>query len=167
MQGFCVYRQIAHTFNHKFQIDKASTDDLEKVCSWLNPDGRTEDRRPNPNVTNFVAKRKSRVIGFVQLVRHPPEHHPYIGYWLFSLSVRLRYRGLGIGEALSQAVIEKAREKGAEELLLLIHDDNKPAVHLYHKLGFEKKSIPALDSKLEEEYHITGRRRLVMGVSLR
>jgi len=158
---------MARTFNLGFQIDEAGPEDVEYVYAWLNPNGRSEHQQSNPNVTNFVAKRKSRVIGFVQLVRHPPEHHPYIGYWLFSLSVRLRYRGLGIGEALSRAVIEKAREKGAEELLLLIHDDNKPAVHLYHKLGFEKKSIPALDSKLEEEYHITGRRRLVMGVSLR
>jgi len=149
----------------EFQVGEASPEDLDHVRLWFNPGRLSEHQIPNPNATNFVAKRKSRIIGFVQLVYHPPEHHPYVGYWLFSLDVRSRWRGFGIGEALSQALVERAEAKGASEVLLLVHNDNKPAIGLYRKLGFRERAIPALDSKLEEEYRTSGRRRIIMSVT--
>ncbi|HOL18373.1 MAG TPA: GNAT family N-acetyltransferase, partial [Bacillota bacterium] len=72
------------------------------------------------------------------------------------------YRGLGAGEKLTKRVIEEAQKRGAAELLLLVNEDNRPAIRLYQKLGFVRAVLPALEPVLEAEKKRTGRRRIVM-----
>jgi len=107
--------------------------------------------------------RSRRVTGFVELVRHPPEHAPYIGHWLFSLNVLDPWcRGLGIGEALARHVVGCARREGARELWLVVGEANGPAIALYRKLGFERAAVVGLEELLEEEARTTGKRRITM-----
>ncbi len=88
------------------------------------------------------------------------------GLWLFSLGVRLKYRRLGIGELLSRRVVQVARERGAPELYLLVFEDNRPAVRLYHKLGFKQRTVSTMEEMLKREKQTYGRRRVVMVTSL-
>jgi ribosomal protein S18 acetylase RimI-like enzyme len=123
---------------------------------WTRPAPR------NPNVTEYVARVGGDLAGFVELVRHPPEHFPYVGHWLFSLHVWTRFRGLGIGALLTRQVMEQAQRKGARELLLVVFADNAPAIHLYRKLGFVPIAAPAFDEQFARE----PRPRIVMCVNL-
>ena len=143
-------------------IADACGQELELMETRLNPGAWLPRARRNPNVTPYVAKLGVRLAGFVELVRHPPEHAPYVGYWLFSLHVRERYRGLSLGEQLSRRVMEQARAEGARELLLLVAEDNHPAINLYLKLGFVRAEMPALEARLQAEKTQTGRRRIAM-----
>lgn len=56
---------------------------------------------------------------------------------LTKMGVRESARGLKAGEFLLAAVIQRARELGADPLYLLTNKACAPAIHLYEKLGFE------------------------------
>jgi ribosomal protein S18 acetylase RimI-like enzyme len=144
-------------------LREATRADQIAVQHWLNPDRASpNDLEVDLNVTNWVVTCFRQITGFVQLVRQPPGISPYPGYWLFSLNVNARWRGLGIGETLCQAVIERSRLEGAQTLDLLVFEDNIRAIQLYGKLGFEKYTIPDLEKQLESERDSAGRRRMMM-----
>lgn len=149
-QGLPVYRKIASALCRGIVIKEADEKDVRRFHSRFNPRHR-QLISSDPNVANFVAKRREEVIGFIQLVRRLEKDYPYTGYWLHSLAVRLLYRGMGIGEGLVQGVIEKAQGEGVKELSLLVRKDNYGAIRLYQKIGFKIKVIPALEERLKKE----------------
>ena len=57
-------------------------------------------------------------------------------YELAKMAVSPRLQGLGIGWALGQAVVAKARQLGARRIELVSNSQLIPALHLYKKLGF-------------------------------
>lgn len=172
--GYCLrkiqtvpfYRKIVRLFICGIEVKEADEQEIKEFYRLSNPTAKIQ-RSPNPNVTNFVAKKGEKVVGVVHLVRHCQDSNPYFGYWLFSLRVRTFYRGMGVGTALTQAVIEKARSENAKELYLLVHKDNYRAVGLYQKLGFRNIVIPRLEESLEKEKLVSGRRRVVMARELK
>ncbi len=162
LQALPLYRALGKRFAPSIEIAEASADNLETVHQHFNPYEPYCAQPPNPNVTNWVAKRAARIVGFVQLVRHPEAHFPWVGHWLFMAEVWGRYRGLGIGEMLTRCVIAQAAAESAPELLLVVFEDNARAVSLYCKLGFEQVTLPALESLLIAEQQQFGRRPIVM-----
>jgi signal peptidase len=166
LQGMPVYRRAAVLFRPSIEIGEAVEEDVRKVHAWLNPNQPELPTSPDISCTCFVAKRDSRVVGSVELVRRPEKYHPYDGYWLSSLRVRTAYRGMGIGEELSRSVMAKGREERAEVLSLMVSEDNHQAIKLYQKLGFQLKVIPTLEELFEKERHTLGYRNVIMYVSL-
>ncbi len=166
MQSAALYRRVAGDLAPRYSIFEADGEDMEKVHEIWNSGGRPNSYKPNPLVKNYVAKIDSEIVGFVQLVTHPKEHYPFVGHWLFSLMVRVKARGMGIGESLCRQVIDRAKADGLKELFLLVYEDNPPAINLYLKLGFERTRLPALQAQLDDELKKTGRRRVVMRRSL-
>ena len=163
MQSLPLYRRIGQRVAPGTTVREATAPDKLAVHRWLNRIGDpTPALQGKPNVTEWVAEYRSQLAGFVQLVRHPPEHYPYVGNWLFALHVKSICRGLGIGQALSEAVIERSRAEGAPTLDLLVYEDNLRAIDLYRKLGFEMYSNPDLEAQLEPERASSGRRRVAM-----
>lgn len=76
---------------------------------------------------------------------------------------RLAFRRLGIGEKLTEMVgCKYAFQEGAREIRVLVFEDNKPAVNLYQKMGFQRTSLPYLDKKLHFKKKKTGRHRIIM-----
>jgi len=129
----------------------------------LNPGHPPAPSAPNPLVTNLIATWHGHILGFVQVVRHPPSHAPYVGHWLFSLTIlHPLFKGLGIGERLCHAILNLASEEGAEEVFLLVNTGNKPAIALYQKLGFSHTSLTGLEERLVQEAETTGKRRITM-----
>lgn len=57
---------------------------------------------------------------------------------LAKMAVSDEAKGKGIGSLLGNAVIQKAKEEGAKKLYLESNTILKPAINLYHKLGFKK-----------------------------
>jgi signal peptidase I len=162
IQGTAFYREIAGKLGPEYSISEADGQDMAKVHEIWSSGCKHNSYKPDPLVRNYVAKIGTDIVGFVQLVTHPAEHYPYVGHWIFGLMVRVKVRGMGIGEALCRQVIDRARADGIRELFLLVYDDNPPAINLYCKLGFERTGLPALQSQLDEEFENTGRRRVVM-----
>jgi GNAT superfamily N-acetyltransferase len=124
---------------------------------------------PHPasqKVVRWVAVAGGRVAGFVELVIRGAGSGPWAGAWLHSLMVWTPYRGLGVGEALTRAVLERARREGAEYVLLAVYADNGPALGLYRKLGFAPATLPELVPLLAKEAAETGRRRVTLRATL-
>lgn len=163
LQSHAVCRAAGRSMVRGVTVTGASPSDLADVRSRLNPGASHPPSPPDPAVTNLVAVRHGKIIGFVQLVRHPPSHAPYIGHWLFSLYVlHPVYRGIGVGETLTRALLDIAQKEGAPEVHLVVNETNRPAISLYQKLGFLRTILPGLEERLEEEARRQGTRRITM-----
>jgi ribosomal protein S18 acetylase RimI-like enzyme len=162
VQGFKSFRRIARRLRPGVEVIEAGANDLALMDGFFHLDMKRTPEHNDPDVTVFIARGGAKTIGSVRMGRHPETDFPWSGFWLFSMIVRSRYRGFGIGEMLTRRVIKQALEEGAPELSLLVFSDNLPAVSLYRKMGFERVLSPELEARLEEEEKHTGRRRVVM-----
>ena len=66
--------------------------------------------------------------------------------WLEDLFVLDEARGQGLGGALVQAGLERARERGCRRIELDTNEEN-PALQLYQRLGFSPRSKGSGDSR--------------------
>jgi ribosomal protein S18 acetylase RimI-like enzyme len=57
--------------------------------------------------------------------------------WLEDLFVEERVRGSGLGRALVEATLERARERGCRRVQLDVNTENAAALALYRSLGFD------------------------------
>ncbi len=87
----------------------------------------------------FLAKRKDRIIGSVYLSLR--EESGKKEWWVYSLGVPLKFRGLGIARELMLELINFAKKKEINKLLLTVFPDKNPAIKLYEELGFVHKGI--------------------------
>lgn len=63
-------------------------------------------------------------------------------YELAKMAVSSKAQGKHIGWLLGQAILRKAKEKGAKTVYLESNTILKPAINLYHKLGFQRVTGP-------------------------
>jgi ribosomal-protein-alanine N-acetyltransferase len=56
---------------------------------------------------------------------------------VMTLAVAPRAQGRGLGRTLLEELVDRARRRGAEYLMLEVRDDNLPARRLYERAGFE------------------------------
>ena len=59
---------------------------------------------------------------------------------LSSVFIEPEFQKKGVASNLLSAVIEHSK-KHVEQILLTVAEDNKPAIHLYRKFGFETYGI--------------------------
>lgn len=59
----------------------------------------------------------------------------------FGISVFKQYHNIGVGTALMDTVIKKAKELKLHKIELEVRNDNPNAIHLYEKLGFFTEGI--------------------------
>lgn len=81
----------------------------------------------------LIALYKGEPVGTIALIRMDDEM-----FELAKMAVSPKAKGKGIGLLLGNAAIEKARETGAKKIYLESNTALKPAINLYHKLGFKK-----------------------------
>ena len=92
--------------------------------------------------TILVALYKNEPVGVCALCKMD---HPLYDYELAKLAVSPVVQGKGIGVLLCEAVVNKAIELGGKRIFIESNTRLKPAIHIYHKLGFKELS----------EYHTT------------
>ncbi|HEY8931048.1 MAG TPA: GNAT family N-acetyltransferase [Mucilaginibacter sp.] len=85
----------------------------------------------------FMAIYQGRPVGTCAIVKMNEEQ-----FELAKMGVSPDAKGKGIGYLLGMACVEKARELGAKKLYLESNTLLKPAISLYHKLGFKKITGP-------------------------
>jgi len=111
---------------------------------WIHKYFKVEDSdrksldHPQENIINpgghiFMAELNGEVVGTCALIKMDDKR-----YELAKMGVSPKAQGLGIGRLLGQAIIQKARELGAEVLYLESNTVLVPAINLYYKLGFKK-----------------------------
>jgi ribosomal protein S18 acetylase RimI-like enzyme len=62
--------------------------------------------------------------------------------WLEDVYVRDSARGTGLGKALTQAAIDRARARGCKRIELDVNEQNTRALGLYTSLGFQVEPKP-------------------------
>ncbi|MEJ5144286.1 MULTISPECIES: GNAT family N-acetyltransferase [Sphingobacterium] len=77
----------------------------------------------------------NKPVGVCALIKMHQEDYDYE---MAKMAVSPSAQGKNIGFLLGQAVLKKAKELGAQNLYLESNTILKPAINLYHKLGFKK-----------------------------
>ena len=62
--------------------------------------------------------------------------------WLEDLYVRDSARGSGLGRALTEACVERARARGCRRIELDVNEQNATAIALYQRCGFSTEPKP-------------------------
>ena len=83
----------------------------------------------------LVALYDDEPIGVCALIKM---EDPDYEFELAKMAVSPRAQGKNVGWLLGQAIIKKAAEAGAKKIYLESNTILKPAINLYHKLGFQK-----------------------------
>lgn len=83
----------------------------------------------------FVALYKNEPVGVCALIKM---NDPDYDYELAKMAVSPRAQGKSIGWLLGQHALEQAKALGASKVYLESNTLLKPAINLYHKLGFSK-----------------------------
>lgn len=87
----------------------------------------------------FIALRDQEPVGTCALCKSDDPHYDYE---LAKLAVSPYTQGRGIGRRLCLAALDRAKSAGAERIFLESNRLLRPAVNLYHKLGFRELEIP-------------------------
>ncbi len=68
---------------------------------------------------------------------------------LISMWVAPEARGLGVGDALVEAVARWGTEVGARSVALMVKVDNDPAIGLYKRHGYRRTDTPEQEGEIE------------------
>jgi RimJ/RimL family protein N-acetyltransferase len=80
-----------------------------------------------------VAVADGRVVGMIHVAASPH------GFGEFGMLVDRAWRGRGVGSALVQAAVDRARRQGLHKLCLEVFTHNTAAIALYRKCGFAEE----------------------------
>jgi ribosomal-protein-alanine N-acetyltransferase len=82
-----------------------------------------------------VAESGGEVVGYAGLfaTRHTAD--------VQTLAVAARQQGVGVGAVLLTALLDEARRREAQEVLLEVRADNEAATRLYTRFGFERIGV--------------------------
>jgi ribosomal protein S18 acetylase RimI-like enzyme len=86
----------------------------------------------------FFARLDGEIVGTCGLVKNPDNT-----FELVKMGVDENAQGKKVGYRLAEAAIAKAQEEGADQVVLYSATLLKPAIGLYHKLGFQE--VPLAD----------------------
>lgn len=98
-------------------------------------------------VTLYVARHDGAVVGTLTLVIFPIP----TGWraWIEDVVVDGESRGLGVGENLTMAAVDGARERGVRTIDLTSRPSREAANTMYQKLGFQLRDTNAYRLSLE------------------
>ncbi len=101
------------------------------------------------NHPQFVAILEGRVIGWCDIL---PKRRPVFSHsGILGMGIVSEFRGKGIGTSLIEATLKKAWEQNLVRIELTVFTDNKPAIHLYEKIGF------CVEGELRDDIFVDGR----------
>ena len=89
----------------------------------------------NENSSYIIGKINNEIIGFagLKIIFEQAD--------IMNIVIKKTYRNQGIGTLLLENLILLAKDLNISTLFLEVNEQNKPAIHLYEKLGFERLGI--------------------------
>ncbi len=92
----------------------------------------------NPAIAMYwvVETDQGEVVASASVVKEWSDWNANYYWWIQSLYVIPDHRGRGLPDILIEAVAFKAREQGAAELRLYVHEHNSRAIKAYCRCGF-------------------------------
>ncbi|MBI0423905.1 MULTISPECIES: GNAT family N-acetyltransferase [Acinetobacter] len=102
------------------------------------------------NSTIFGAYYKDEIIGLAVLTQESGIKDSHKAF-LTSVFIEPEFHQKGVARRLISEVIEFSK-KHVEQILLTVTNDNKPAIHLYKKLGFQIYGVDEKALKDNDEY---------------
>ncbi len=108
----------------------------------------------NGNRVTYVYQVKSKFYGEISIVFDMKDFDytiPNERIYISRLIVKKEYRGMGIGSALVDYIIDLCKSMGYNELSIGVNKDNEEALNLYRKKGFTKVVFDGADE--DGEYY--------------
>lgn len=102
------------------------------------------------NSTVFGVYHKNEIIGLATLTQEIGAKFSHKAH-LSSVFIEPEFQQKGIASKLLNAII-KYSKKHVEQILLTVADDNKSAIHLYEKFGFQTYGIEQKALKDNDKY---------------
>jgi RimJ/RimL family protein N-acetyltransferase len=99
----------------------------------------------------FVALSNDAVVGWCDILPIERQSTRHVG--VVGLGVLGSFRGKGIGPALLRAAIEKAFAGGLTRIELDVREDNKAAIALYERLGFQREGLKRNGVRVDGVYY--------------
>ena len=116
---------------------------LEKLRAFVL--GNLKENRPH-----YIALIEEQVVGWCDISSLNRPVYAHSGS--LGMGVIMEYRGHGIGEALIRAALAHAKSTGLSRVELTVHEENKPAIALYEKMGFTVEGLKRNAVKIDNEY---------------
>lgn len=110
---------------------------LEKSCFYDNwsRDSIASELLDNRQTECYVLEEGGRLLGYYFAWHIAGESS------LNNIAVEEAERGKGYGKLLMEHFLGRAEEKGSEDLYLEVSTENRPAIALYQKYGFERVGL--------------------------
>lgn len=86
----------------------------------------------------FIAERSGEVVGTAAVAPHGMREVE-----LLKVTVAEEARGCGLGRRLVEVCIARAREMGADTVMLVSSTRLQPALRLYERMGFTHRPLPS------------------------
>ena len=124
--------------------DDMSDFTVDKEKEWINK------HIEQPGHLFIVAEVDGRIVGSADLHNGNRKRIQHVG--TLGITVIKDFRGLGVGKALMEALLNWALDNPLiEKIGLEVFDVNKPAIELYNKLGFIEEGRKAKGIKLGQD----------------
>ena len=117
--------------NHLNELQEILISDFDDFWSF----STLKEEVENENSSYIIGKINNEIIGFAGLKKIFDQAD------IMNIVIKKTYRNQGIGTLLLQNLILLANDLNISTLFLDVNDQNKPAIHLYEKLGFEKLGV--------------------------
>ena len=117
--------------NHLNELQEILISDFDVFWSF----STLKEEVENENSSYIIGKINNEIIGFAGLKKIFDQAD------IMNIVIKKTYRNQGIGTLLLENLILLAKDLNIFTLFLEVNEQNKPAIHLYEKLGFEKLGV--------------------------
>lgn len=117
--------------NHLNELQEILISDFDDFWSF----STLKEEVENENSSYIIGKINNEIIGFAGLKKIFDQAD------IMNIVIKKTYRNQGIGTLLLGNLILLAKDLNISTLFLEVNEQNKPAIHLYEKLGFEKLGV--------------------------
>ena len=117
--------------NHLNELQEILISDFDDFWSF----STLKEELENENSSYIIGKINNEIIGFagLKIIFDKAD--------IMNIVIKKTYRNQGIGTLLLENLILLAKDLNISTLFLEVNEQNKPAIHLYEKLGFEKLGV--------------------------
>ena len=102
---------------------------------------------------HLVVLSEGEVAGWCDIVPKSRPVHAHVG--VLGMALLPEFRGQGVGERLMRQTLEAARTFGLHRVELTVREDNKNAIALYKKIGFDIEGLMRDAMKVDGVYEST------------